>query len=75
MIDGKTRDASNTLWDLDAERSLPFPGGLTAVPAAAWSPDGSALAVGLEDGDVVVARFPGGEEADPHPVPGAHPAV
>jgi WD40 repeat protein len=63
VIDGKTRDASNTLWDLDAEESLPFPGGLKAVPAAAWSPDGRALAVGRPDGDVVVAGFPGGEEA------------
>ncbi|MFI5456507.1 MAG: WD40 repeat domain-containing serine/threonine protein kinase [Isosphaerales bacterium] len=63
VVDGKTRDASNTLWDLEAEQSLPFPGGLTAVPAAAWSADGSALAVGGPEGDVVVARFPGGEEA------------
>ncbi len=63
VIDGKTRDASHTLWDLDAEQSLSFPGGLTAVPAAAWSPDGGNLAVGFNDGDVVVARFPGGDEA------------
>jgi eukaryotic-like serine/threonine-protein kinase len=62
LIDGKTRDASHTLWDLDAERSLPFPGGLKDVPAAAWGPDGRALAVGGPDGDVIVAGFPGGEE-------------
>jgi WD40 repeat protein len=62
VIDGKTRDARNTLWDLDAERALPFPGGLKAVPAAAWSPDGRALAVGRADGDVIVAGFPGGKE-------------
>jgi len=63
VVDGKTRDASNTLWDLDAEHSFPFPGGLTTVPAAAWSPDGSALAVGGSEGDVMVAHFPGGEDA------------
>ncbi len=61
VIDGQTWDARHTLWDLDTERSLPFPGSFTTVPAAAWSPDGRSLAVGLEDGDVVVARFPGGE--------------
>jgi eukaryotic-like serine/threonine-protein kinase len=63
VSDGKTRDASHTLWDLDAERSVPFPGGLKVVPAAAWSPDGRTLAVGRPDGDVIVAGFPGGEEA------------
>jgi len=62
VIDGKTRDASNKLWDLESERSLPFPGGLTAVPAAAWSPDGRNLTVGGSEGDVVVAYFPGGGE-------------
>src|SRR5262249_29123879 len=70
VTDGKTRDASYTLWDLDAERALPFPGGLKAVPAAAWSPDGRALAVGLPEGDVIVAGFPGGEEAARIPFPG-----
>ena len=61
VIDGKTWDARHTLWDLDTERSIPFPGSLTTVAAAAWSPDGRSLAVGLEEGDAVVARFPGGE--------------
>ena len=65
VIDGKTRDASFTLCDLEAEQSLRFPGGLSAVPAAAWSPDGSRLAVGLPEGDVIVARFPDNAEADP----------
>jgi WD40 repeat protein len=63
VIDGKTRDASHTLWDLDAGQSRPFPGGLTTVPAAAWSPDGRALAVGRPGGNVTAAAFPGGEEA------------
>ncbi len=40
VVSSKTRDVSNTLWDLDAERSLSFPGGFSDVPAAAWSPDG-----------------------------------
>src|SRR5581483_8616859 len=70
VIDGKTRDGSHTLWDLDAEQSLPFPGGLKDVPAAAWSPDGRTLAVGRPDGDVTVAGFPGGDEVARIPFPG-----
>jgi WD40 repeat protein len=62
VIDGNTRDGSHRLWDRDTEQSLPFPGGLEAVPAAAWAPDGGALAVGLPDGDVIVTGFPGGGE-------------
>jgi WD40 repeat protein len=62
VIDGKTRDTRNTLWDLDAERALPFPGGFKTVPAAAWSPDGRSLAVGRPDGDVLVASVPSGKE-------------
>jgi WD40 repeat protein len=61
VTDGRNRETRNTLWDLDAERSLPFPGGLPGVPAAAWSPDGNVLAVGGAEGDVVVARFPDGD--------------
>jgi WD40 repeat protein len=63
VIDGKIWDVRLTLWDLDGERSLPFPGGLKTVPAAAWSPDGLTLAVGRPDGGVLVGRFPGGREA------------
>ena len=70
VIDGKTWDTRNTLWDLETERSLPFPGDLSTVPAAAWSPDGRSLAMGLEDGDVVVARFPGGEQPNRIRFPG-----
>jgi WD40 repeat protein len=70
VIDGKTRDASHTLWDMDTEQALPFPGGLKDAPAAAWSPDGRTLAVGRPDGDVIVAGFPGGEEAPRIPFPG-----
>jgi WD40 repeat protein len=61
IVDGATRDARYTLWDLDAERSLPFLGGMNDAPAAAWSPDGRALAVGLPDGDVIVTGFPDGQ--------------
>ena len=53
---------------------LPFPGGLTAVPAAAWSPDGSALAVGPQRGRCGRRPLPRRRGGDPHPVPGAHPA-
>ena len=63
IVDGATRETRNTLWDLDAERALSFPGGLLEVPAAAWSPDGKTLAVGLNDGDVSVTRFPAGDQA------------
>ena len=70
VIEGGTRATRNTLWDLEAERSLPFPGGLTTVPAAAWSPDGSALAVGGPEGDVVVSQFPGVEGANRIRFPG-----
>jgi WD40 repeat protein/serine/threonine protein kinase len=63
VIDGKTRDGNYTLWNLNAEQSLAFPGGLKVVPAAAWSPDGRVLAVGRPDGDVILSDFPGGGEA------------
>jgi WD40 repeat protein/tetratricopeptide (TPR) repeat protein len=62
VTDAKTREASSLLWDLDAERSLPFPGGLESVLAAAWSPDGDSLSIGAASGDVAISRFPGGEE-------------
>ena len=62
VIDGTTGDGLHSLWDLEAERSIPWPGGLKAVSAAAWSPDGAALAIGDPEGDVIVARFPGGAE-------------
>jgi eukaryotic-like serine/threonine-protein kinase len=70
VVNGETRDVSNTLWDLEAERSLSFPGGLAAVPAAAWSPDGRSLAVGRPDGDVIVAGFPGRDQPIRVPFPG-----
>jgi hypothetical protein len=60
-IDGNNRITDHSLWDLESEQPLPFPPGDTTVRAAAWSPDGNALAVGLKDGDVVVAGFPGGD--------------
>jgi WD40 repeat protein/serine/threonine protein kinase len=70
VIDGKTRDANYTLWDLGTEESLAFPGGLKVVPAAAWSPDGRTLAVGRPDGDVMVSGFPDGGEASRIRFPG-----
>ncbi len=62
IVDGNTRDVSNTLWDLNTEQPLLFPGGLKEAPAAAWSPDGRTLAVGHLDGDVIITSFPGAQE-------------
>jgi eukaryotic-like serine/threonine-protein kinase len=61
VVDGKTRSTSILLWELDLETPLTFPGGSTAVPAAAWSTDGESLAIGGADGDVVISRFPDGQ--------------
>jgi eukaryotic-like serine/threonine-protein kinase len=58
-----------SLWDLESEQPHPFPGGHARVPAAAWSPDGEALAVGLNHGDVLVAGFPGGDGPTRIPFP------
>jgi WD40 repeat protein len=68
-VDGHNRITDHSLWDLESEQSLPFPGGNATVRAAAWSPDGNALAVGLKDGEVVVARFPGGDGPTRIPFP------
>lgn len=68
--DGAMRDSTYTLWDTDAEAAQRFPGGASTAPAAAWSPDGRALAVGRDDGDVIVADFPGGTETARIPFPG-----
>jgi WD40 repeat protein len=70
IIDGANRDARFTLWDVDAERSLPFPENMKDAPAAAWSPDGRGLAVGLPDGGVIITPFPDGEGASRIPFPG-----
>ena len=55
------RRCASTLWDLESESDILFPGNLKAPSAAAWSPGGDALAVGLEKGGVVIARFPEGD--------------
>jgi WD40 repeat protein/tRNA A-37 threonylcarbamoyl transferase component Bud32 len=70
VIDGKVRDASHTLWDLDTEKPLLFPGGSKTVSAAAWSPDGRALAIGQPDAGVIVTAFPDGTETARIPFPG-----
>jgi eukaryotic-like serine/threonine-protein kinase len=70
IIDGANGDVRCLLWDLATESALSFPGDASHVPAAAWSPDGSALAVGLSVGDVIVARFPDGDAATRIKLPG-----
>jgi WD40 repeat protein len=70
VIDGKNRDAKHSLWDLDTEKPLSFPGGLKAVPAAAWNRDGRALAIGGPNADVIVTAFPDGAERVRIPFPG-----
>ena len=62
VVNSSTRDFRNTLWDLETEQSLPFPGGLTSVPVASWSLDGTTLAAAGPEGDLVLARFPDGAE-------------
>ncbi|QEH38503.1 Serine/threonine-protein kinase PrkC [Aquisphaera giovannonii] len=52
------------VWDAAAGARVPLPGEPRDVTAAAWSPDGRALALGLEGGEVEVARFPSGERLD-----------
>jgi WD40 repeat protein/tetratricopeptide (TPR) repeat protein len=69
VVHGDDWIIEHSLLDLESEQSLPFPGGHTTVPAAAWSPGGNALAVGLKDGDVVVASFPGGDGPTRIPFP------
>ena len=70
-VEGNDRLSPITrLWDTESERSLPFPGSAATVRSAAWSPDGHALAVGLKDGDVIVAGFPGGDGPTHIPFPG-----
>ena len=70
VLDGPSRESARTLWDLEAERSLPFPGGSKSATAAAWSPDGLALAAGFAEGGVIVAPFPEGEAVDRIEFPG-----
>ena len=72
VIDGSTRDAEHSLWDLDRERRLPFPGGPDSATAASWSPDGSwiAFAGGDEQGGVVLRPFPDGGPPTRIPFPG-----
>jgi eukaryotic-like serine/threonine-protein kinase len=69
VVNGNDRLIDHSLWDLEAEQAVPFPGGSTTVRAASWSPDGNTLAVGLKDGDVVVAGFPGGDGPTRIPFP------
>ena len=72
VVNSNERITRNALWDLESERSLPFLGGVAMADAAAWSPDGTTLAVGQHDGEVVVSQFPEGDRPA-HPVPPAHP--
>src|SRR5262249_46063264 len=53
-----------TLWDLDHDKSLPWPGQQPNVSYAAWGPDGEWLVTGTSGGEVDIVRFPGGERLD-----------
>jgi WD40 repeat protein/predicted Ser/Thr protein kinase len=58
---GNDRIRDHRLWDLETEQSLPIPGEPKSVRAATWSPDGKTLALGFDDGDVVLTPFPSGD--------------
>ncbi len=50
-----------TIWDLEAERAIPLPGGERSVSSAAWSPDGQSLALGTPSGQIDLFDFPSGQ--------------
>jgi serine/threonine protein kinase/WD40 repeat protein/tetratricopeptide (TPR) repeat protein len=49
------------VWDLDQERPLPWACGNEPCSCAAWSPDGTWLAMGTPKGEVEIHTFPAGE--------------
>jgi serine/threonine protein kinase/WD40 repeat protein/tetratricopeptide (TPR) repeat protein len=49
------------LWDLQRQQTVAIPGAGKVVSAAAWDSSGGRLAAGSPSGEVVIARFPGGE--------------
>ncbi|MBW3541737.1 MAG: NAD-dependent epimerase/dehydratase family protein, partial [Planctomycetes bacterium] len=52
-----------TIWNYETGKSLDFPAAGRKVSEAAWSPDGLALAVAYEKGEVELLRVPSGEVA------------
>jgi len=58
-----TTESTWTLWDLEQEKRIAWPGEARTVTAAAWSPDGRFLATGSRQGEVHLFRFPEGELA------------
>ena len=49
-----------TIWNIDQEKPLTWPGETKSIGFAAWSPDGTHLAVGTRAGRVEIRRFPDG---------------
>lgn len=58
---GITNDNECYHCDIQSSKRLPVPGGRREITAARWNPNGDLLALGTQNGDVVLYRYPGGQ--------------
>jgi WD40 repeat protein/tetratricopeptide (TPR) repeat protein/tRNA A-37 threonylcarbamoyl transferase component Bud32 len=66
--------SKGVMWNLKQRRFLPFACG-EHVLSAAWSPDGTLLAMVTQNGEVFVAEFPAGAPPQRLPSVGASPSL